>query len=169
MSGRSLVLVGAPASGKTTVGEQIAQRAGLPFIDTDAVLAERLGLSLPEAWASLPAAEIAAADTQVCLAALALPGVVALGSASVADAEVRAALAGRTVVWLEVSVAQASRRLGMAALGMDTLVAVRSRLDALLRERQRWYEEVSTLRLDTDRVTVAGAAEAVERLWAGDR
>jgi len=80
---------------------------------------------------------------------------------------VRASLAGRTVVWLQVSAAQASRRLGMTALGMDALVAMRTRLDDLLRERQRWYEEVATLRLDTDRLSVADAVQGVERVWTG--
>ncbi|MDQ7991496.1 MAG: shikimate kinase [Propionicimonas sp.] len=167
MSGPDLVLVGAPAAGKSTVGARVAQRAGVGFTDTDVLLSERLGLSLPEAWASLPPTAIAAAEAEVCLAALTAPGVVALGSGAVADPGIRVALAGRTVLWLEVSVAHASRRLGLVALGMDALLAMRSRLDSLLRERERWYEEVSTLRLDTDRLTVADAVEGVERLWAG--
>mgnify|MGYP005818257653 CR=1 FL=1 len=167
VSGPALVLVGAPAAGKTTVGRELAARSGQAFTDTDEVLAQRLGLSLPEAWASLPPERIAAEEADACLAALAPEGIVALGSAAVADAAVRAALAGRTVVWLRVSAAQASRRLGMAALGMDALVAMRTRLDGLLQERERWYEEVATHRLDTDRLGVNDVVDGVERVWTG--
>jgi len=167
VTGPALVLVGAPAAGKTTVGREVAARAGLGFTDTDDLLVDRLGLSLTEAWASLPPDRIAAEEAVVCLAALERPDVLALGSAAVADAGVRAALAGRTVLWLQVSTAQASRRLGMAALGMDALQVMRIRLDGLLRERERWYEEVATLRLDTDRLSLPDAILAVERAWAG--
>ena len=34
----------------------------------------------------------------------------------------------------------------------ETLAAVRARMDALLGQREPWYEEVATLRLDTDRL-----------------
>lgn len=168
VSPRRLVLVGAPASGKTSVGRLVAERLGSSFTDTDEVLAERLGLSLPEAWVSLPPERIAATDAETCRTVLATrDGVIALGSASVADPGVRAELAGRTVVWLRVSAAQASRRLGMAALGMDNLVALRRHLDGLLAERQRWYEEVATDRVDTDGLGVADAADRVCTAWGG--
>lgn len=160
-----LVLVGPPAAGKSTLGRTVAEQLGAEFTDTDEQLAAELGLSLTEAWASLPAERITAAETRTCLAALERPGIIALGSASVADPAVRAALAGRPVVWLQVSAAQASRRLGMAALGMETLVAVRSRLAALLRERDPWYSEVATVRIDTDRLDVARAADRVRQAW----
>lgn len=165
MTGPQLVLVGAPAAGKTTLGRVVAERLGQRFTDTDDLVAAALGLSLPEAWATLPADAIAAAQADAALAALDADGIIALGSATVADPGVRAALAGRRVLWLTVSAAQASRRLGMAALGMETLVAVRSRMDALLREREHWYEEVATQRLDTDRLDVASAADRVEQAW----
>ncbi len=167
VSGRRLVLVGAPASGKTTLGRTVAQRTGVAFTDTDDLLVAELGLSLPEAWASLPSGQIAAAETRVCLAALDHDGIIALGSGAVAEPAVRDALAGKPVLWLQVSATQAARRLGMTALGMETLVAVRGRLEAQLRERDPWYAAVATLRLDTDRLDVARAAEGVEQAWEG--
>lgn len=38
-----IALVGLPGSGKSTVGRQLARRCGLPFVDSDAVIEERLG------------------------------------------------------------------------------------------------------------------------------
>ena len=43
-----LVLVGLPGSGKSTVGRQLARRLGLPFVDSDHVIEERLGCSIRE-------------------------------------------------------------------------------------------------------------------------
>jgi len=43
---RSIVLVGLPGSGKSTVGRQLARRLGLAFLDSDHVIEERLGCSI---------------------------------------------------------------------------------------------------------------------------
>lgn len=167
MTDSRLILVGAPAAGKTTVGRLLAERHGRSFIDTDEQLAQALGLSLPEAWASLPAARIAATETEICTALLELPGVVALGSRAVADPQLRTLLAARTVVWLRVSSVQLTRRLGMGSLGMATLAALRGQMDALLAEREPWYEEVATLTLDTDRRDAETVVELIEQVWEG--
>lgn len=45
---RNLVLIGMPTSGKTSVGSCLAARSGRRFLDTDALLAKRLGVSAAE-------------------------------------------------------------------------------------------------------------------------
>ena len=44
----SIVLIGMPASGKSTIGRIIAKSLSRPFIDTDTLTAEREGKSIPE-------------------------------------------------------------------------------------------------------------------------
>lgn len=167
MNSGQLILVGAPAAGKTTVGRLAAEHLQVPFTDTDEILAQTLGLSLPEAWASLPHDQITGLETELCTAALGRPGIIALGSQAVADPRLRAVLAGRQVVWLRVSSTQLTRRLGMANLGMETLTAIRQQMDALLQQREPWYEEVATLQLDTDRLYATAVADLVEQAWEG--
>jgi len=41
-------LVGLPGSGKSTVGRHLAKRLGVPFLDSDHVIEERLGCSIRE-------------------------------------------------------------------------------------------------------------------------
>ncbi|MDO9114603.1 MAG: shikimate kinase [Polaromonas sp.] len=43
-----VALVGLPGSGKSTIGRQLARRLGRPFIDTDHVIEQRVGLSIRE-------------------------------------------------------------------------------------------------------------------------
>lgn len=47
----SVVLVGLPGSGKTTVGRQLARRLKLPFVDSDQVIEERLGCTIRDYFA----------------------------------------------------------------------------------------------------------------------
>jgi shikimate kinase len=42
----NIVFVGLPGSGKTTIGRQLARRLGLPFLDSDQVIEQRLGCSI---------------------------------------------------------------------------------------------------------------------------
>ncbi len=42
----SLHLIGLPGSGKSTVGRQLARRLGIPFIDSDHVIEQRIGCSI---------------------------------------------------------------------------------------------------------------------------
>ncbi|MCY4095162.1 MAG: AAA family ATPase [Gammaproteobacteria bacterium] len=44
---RSIFLVGMTASGKSTIGKDLAAQLGFPFFDSDSVLEERAGVSIP--------------------------------------------------------------------------------------------------------------------------
>ena len=47
----TLVLIGMPSAGKTTVGRLLAQRLGREFADTDEWIVRRCGMSIPEVFA----------------------------------------------------------------------------------------------------------------------
>ena len=47
---RRVVLTGFMGTGKTAVGRRLAERLGWPLIDTDALLEERLGMSIAEVF-----------------------------------------------------------------------------------------------------------------------
>ena len=48
---KNIVLIGMMGSGKTTVGALLAQRLRRPFVDTDALIEEREGRSIPDIFA----------------------------------------------------------------------------------------------------------------------
>ena len=45
---KNLILIGMPGSGKTTVGQLVANRLGRPFVDLDMPIAEAAGRPIPE-------------------------------------------------------------------------------------------------------------------------
>ena len=47
----SIIFVGLPGSGKTTIGRQLARRLGQPFVDSDHEIEHRLGCSIREFFA----------------------------------------------------------------------------------------------------------------------
>lgn len=48
---KNIVLIGMMGSGKTTVGKLLARRLRRPFVDTDALIEEREGRSIPDIFA----------------------------------------------------------------------------------------------------------------------
>lgn len=161
MSRPLLVLVGIPGSGKSAVGELVAQRLDAPFTEVDDLVEADLDGPAGEFFASAGEEAYRAVEERVAVAALESGGVIALSSGAVTSAAVRAALSGLPVVWLRASVARATRRLGMHSLGMGALVAIRNSMDAMLAERARWYGNVAIREVDTDRLTVEEVAAAI--------
>ena len=51
MQMENIVLIGMPGCGKTTVGKALAEQLGRQFMDADAVIAEKAGMSIPEIFA----------------------------------------------------------------------------------------------------------------------
>jgi shikimate kinase len=43
---KPVVLIGLPGSGKSSVGRRLAQKLGFPFVDTDAAIEQRIGISI---------------------------------------------------------------------------------------------------------------------------
>lgn len=147
----AIVMVGAPASGKTTVGTLVAQRLGLPFVDVDAAIEAETGRTIPELFVDHGEPFFRDLERTATLNALDLDAVVSLGGGAVLDEQIRAALTagGHDVVWLQVSVVHATRRVGMNVMRPLLLGDVRANLERLLTEREPFYREVATLVVDT--------------------
>lgn len=146
----SIVLVGAPGSGKSSVGRLLALELGRDFIDVDARIEEVVGKPIAEIFADEGEAHFRALEEEATLELIQTDSVVSLGGGAVLSQKVRDALANHDVVWLQVSISQATRRVGMNTVRPLLLGNVRGRLIELLRERTPLYEAVATTSITTD-------------------
>jgi shikimate kinase / 3-dehydroquinate synthase len=151
----ALVFIGFMGAGKTGAA-QAARSAGMETIEADELLEGELGMSIAsffghrgeEEFRSLEAAEVGQ------LLEDADGGVIALGGGAVCSDRVRRALDRHAVVWLQVSVDDAWRRV---AGGDLPLARDRSRFAALHAEREPIYAELA------DAVLPSGDKEMVAR------
>jgi shikimate kinase len=158
-----VVLVGPMGAGKTTVGRILAERWGTGVRDTDEDVEAVVGKSVQDIFVDDGEAAFRALEKAAVTRALAEhDGVLSLGGGAVLDPDTRALLAGRPVVFLRVGLADASRRVGLGQGRPLLLGNVRSRIKALLEERNPVYEAVAALVVDTDGRTPAEVAAEIE-------
>lgn len=159
----TLVLVGPPGAGKTTVGKVLARRLGVGFTDVDALIVARAGKPISDVFLHDGEDAFRAMEREVVAEALrGVDGVLALGGGSVLAAETRAALRGHRVVLLNVGLADGLRRTGMStARPLLAGVNPRATFKALLDARAPLYREVATVEVDTGRRSANQVARAV--------
>jgi shikimate kinase len=165
----SVVLVGSPGAGKSTVGRRVAEQLGVPFADTDALIESAAGLSVSDIFVTLGEDEFRALEADAVARALdERDGVLSLGGGAVLREETRERLADVRVVWLRVSVADAASRVGMNTARPLLLGNVRATLSALLDQRNPIYEEVATDVVDTSGRSLREVTEEVLRVVRGE-
>ncbi|MBS9532160.1 shikimate kinase [Mycobacterium sp. M1] len=147
------VLVGLPGAGKSTIGRRLAKALGVAMIDTDAEIEARTGRSIADIFAVDGEQEFRRIEEDVVRSALAEhDGVLSLGGGAVTTPAVRDALAGHTVVFLEISAAEGVRRTGGGAV--RPLLAGPGRAEKfreLMAQRAPLYRRVATIRVNTNR------------------
>jgi shikimate kinase len=145
-----VVLVGPPGSGKSTVGAVLAELIGAPLHDTDAAIEADSGRTIADIFVESGEPAFRALErAEVTRAVAAEPGVLALGGGAVLDPATREALAGQTVVFLDVGIADASKRVGFDQSRPLLAVNPRASWVRMMNERRPVYESVATHRVDT--------------------
>jgi shikimate kinase len=154
-SGPVLVLVGVPASGKTTVGMAVAEALGVPFRDTDHDVEAVAGTTVGELFVQHGEPHFRALEAAAVARAMAEhDGVLALGGGAVISEDTRRLLVahgrrGRTVVWLQVDLASAATRIGLSRERPIMGLNPRAMLRTMLETRAPLYDEVATLTVTT--------------------
>ncbi|CAO5177936.1 Shikimate kinase [Frankia sp. AiPs1] len=148
--GPRVVLVGPPGAGKTTVGTALARRWAVTLRDTDADVEAAEERSVSDIFIDSGEEYFRAAEHRAVASALTEHvGVVALGGGAVLNPATRALLAGHRVVYLRVGLSDAVRRVGLARDRPLLVEGPRTRLAAMLREREPFYTEVAMVVVDT--------------------
>ena len=172
--GAVVVLIGPPSAGKSSVGALLAAELGVPFADTDDLVAAAAGKPVGDIFVDdgepvfreLERAAVARGLESVG-ASSQDGGVLALGSGAVLDPEVRRMIAGRPVVYLEAGFAAVAKRTGMDRPRVVIPGNPRGMLRAMLDERRPVYAELATITMPTDDMAPEEvAADLAERLRA---
>lgn len=160
--GPVVVLIGPPGAGKTTIGEALAHELGVGFHDTDAAIEADQGRSISDifvtqgepAFRALERAEVARAVTTE-------RGVVALGGGAPIDPLTQDVLRGHVVVFLDVTIADAAKRVGFDTSRPLLVINPRAAWTKLMNERRPTYVSVATHRVDTAGRTVADIVDEI--------
>ena len=143
-----IVLIGFMGSGKTTVGHLLAERLGLPFMDTDLVIEQRTQRSVRDIFATDGEPAFRELEHTVTAELLAGPdAVLALGGGAVLHPETQRALGGHQVVYLKVGYEESMLRVAhdeYRPLLRDPDLA------GIFQRRLASYHAVATLTVVTD-------------------
>jgi shikimate kinase len=150
----AVVLTGPPGAGKSSVGRLLASKLGVPFADTDDLVARAAGKPVGDIF--VEDGEQVFRELERAAVARGLDavgpdgGVLALGSGAVLDLEIRQLISRWTVVYLEAGFATVAKRSGMDRPRVVIPGNPRGRLRAMLDERRPIYADLASLTVPTD-------------------
>lgn len=160
----TVVLIGPPGAGKSTVGPLLAARLGVGFRDTDADVAAATGQPVGDIFIEHGEQAFRELEREAATSALQRhDGVIALGSGAVLDDEIRPLLKDLPVVYLTADFSTVARRTGMDRPRVVVPGNPRGRLRAMLDERAPLYEGLATVTVPTDDQDPEEIAEQIAR------
>lgn len=161
----NILLIGLMGSGKTTVGRIVAQMIGFQFVDTDAMIVETAGKTIPEIFAAEGEAGFRLRESAALRSLLGRRGcVIATGGGIITQPRNLPILRHLGyIVWLDADPERLARRT--AANTNRPLLAneedPKAKLERLLAERKPLYKALADLRIQTAELTPKETAYGV--------
>lgn len=148
----SIILMGPPGAGKSTVGKYLSKELDLPLIDTDRLIEEKEGRSISEIFLADGEDGFRAIEKKIVLDVLKMEDhIIALGGGSVLDIDVQKELAKcANVVFLDVSISNAAPRVGFNRERPLLVGNPRQQWLQLMEKRRGIYESLAKRTVLTD-------------------
>ena len=162
-----MVLIGYRGAGKTTIGQTLAARLGVPFVDTDLLVESHAGASVAEVFEERGEGEFRRLEREVVLALEPAPRrVIAAGGGAVMDPDCRAHFLGLgTVVWLEAPAAVLGQRIAGSGRPSLTGRPAEAEVAAVLAAREPTYRAMASHVQPTEGKTPEEVCNELQRLW----
>lgn len=157
---QSIVLIGMPSSGKTTVGRILAEKCGKQLADTDEYIIKKIGMPISDFFAKFGEAEFRKIEKETVAELSATGGrIIATGGGAVLDPEnVRALKQNGVLVFLD------RRPENLIATDDRPLASRRSALEKLYAERYDIYCAAAELHIDANTTPEAEADAILKEL-----
>ena len=162
-----LVLIGAPGSGKSTVGKALADHLNLPFVDTDALIEEKTGKKITDIFVVDGEDVFRALEFETLKDVLQMEtAVISLGGGSPIAPAAQEVIrnSDSIVIFLDVSLATAAPRVGFNRDRPLLLGNPRAQWQALSDQRRPIYEDLAAHAIKVDDMTVEAIIATVEKL-----
>lgn len=157
----SIILIGMPSSGKSTIGVLLAKALGMGFVDTDILIQRREGKMLHQILQHQGYLKLRDIEEQVLLESAFKETVIATGGSAVySEAGMQSLKQYGRIVYLKVSVETIKSRVG-DLLQRGVAVAPEMSVDDIALEREPLYERYADITIDTEQLNVNQTLQCV--------
>jgi shikimate kinase len=161
-----IVLIGAPGSGKSTVGAALSKKLALDIVDTDQLIEDREGKAITDIFVVDGEPYFRAIELETLKQVLTMDNLVVSlgGGAPISEhAQQKLSASDSTVVFLDVSLATAAPRVGFNRDRPLLLGNPRAQWQALSDKRRPIYEALADVSIKVDDMSVAEIVSEIEK------